>query len=79
MLPSVESMESTRPVCLRHEPNGTFSREKDGAPADLLNVRDYPIRSVCVMCAAPVVTYGMFGRAADWYAVDEEAQAPDDK
>jgi hypothetical protein len=59
-----------RPKCLHHEPNGTFARDKDGEPADLLNMRDYPIRSMCCLCGAVIVTYGMFGRAADWYDVE---------
>lgn len=57
-----------RPRCIRHEPGAPYVRDKDGEPADLLCLRDYPVASVCLFCGSRIVTYGMFGRAADWYA-----------
>lgn len=57
------------PGCIRHEPEGPYARDKDGEPADLLSVRDYPITATCMFCDAPIVTYGLYGRAAEWYDV----------
>jgi hypothetical protein len=59
------------PRCRHHEPKPPFTRDKDGEPADLLNHRDYPIRSTCMFCLQPIVTFGMLGRAADWYDVEK--------
>ncbi|HEX6452274.1 MAG TPA: hypothetical protein VF060_22795 [Trebonia sp.] len=58
-------------VCLRHEPNGTFTRDRDGQPADLLNIRDYPVRSTCCLCGVEVITCGIIGRAAEWYDAEQ--------
>lgn len=60
--------DSDGPQCVQHQPKqGTFTRDKDGEPGDLLNHWDYPVRAVCMHCEASIVTYGMFGSAADWY------------
>lgn len=62
--------------CVQHQPEpGNITRDKDGEPADLLSLRDYPIRSACMLCQVEIITYGMFGRAADWYEM-EESDAP---
>lgn len=67
-----EANGSGGPTCVQHQPHGAYTRDKDGQPADLLNIRDYPIRAVCMMCEAKIITYGLYGRAADWYDVTEQ-------
>ena len=74
--PQQHDHQDDKPRCIRHEPNGTFTRDKDSQPADLLNHRDYPIRSTCCLCGCLIITYGMFGRAADWYEPESADRNP---
>jgi hypothetical protein len=34
--------------------SGSYVRESDGAPADLLAAADYPITAVCARCDGPI-------------------------
>jgi hypothetical protein len=60
-----------RPVVTPHAITpkpGTVTRERDGAPADLMDRADYPVLATCVTCDRPVWCERMY--LAEWEHVD---------
>ena len=47
---------------------GSARRARDGLPANLMHVSDYPVEAVCIECGEPIRCQRFY--AADWIHIE---------